>query len=70
MAFEIERRNSLSYEGFMENDLPLSPVMGGIEIFAGRRCKGQVSYKSETGAAKYAVERPIDRLLESTDENP
>jgi hypothetical protein len=61
MVFESERRNSLFYEGFRENYLPLKPVMVRD---VPRHWKALGRWTPEF------FEPFMDRVLESTDENP
>jgi len=94
MAFEIERRETLSYEEFAEAYLyPLKPVIvtgalrqwkavgrwtpeffkrefGQMKFKLEDDLKAKVGYKAGEGAAEYTMERFIDRVLESTEQNP
>jgi histone arginine demethylase JMJD6 len=94
MAFEIERRENLSYEEFAENYLyPLKPVIVTDALkqwkafgrwtpeffkreFAQMKfkvedgLKSKTDYKSGAGAVEYTMDGFIDRVLESSEENP
>lgn len=94
MAFQIERREKVSYEEFAANYLyPLKPVIikdalrdwkaigrwtpeffrgefGDMKIRIGDDLKGKAGYKADSAPADFTMETFIDRVLQSTPENP
>jgi histone arginine demethylase JMJD6 len=94
MAFQIDRRDSLSYEEFAQTYLfPLKPVIvtdalrqwkalgrwtpeffrrefGQMKFTMENDLRAKAGYKSETGTVEYTMERFIDLVMESSEENP